>query len=186
MPNPVALAAIAGAAALLSTTILAAAAAATADPSHGASAQVLTQPGQATFAAISETVQLLSSDPATDWSKVNIDTLRAHLVDMDNVFARSTVHSSSVPDGARFRVTGDATTAASIKAMTGAHFATAGAANWKVVIAPLPNGVDMTVTSTSAAEAAKIRALGFYGLMALGDHHARHHLMLARAGSMSH
>ncbi|RTM12059.1 MAG: hypothetical protein EKK33_18550, partial [Bradyrhizobiaceae bacterium] len=44
-----------------------------------------TQPGQDAFAAIQEIVQILEADPHTDWSKVNIDALREHLVDMSNV-----------------------------------------------------------------------------------------------------
>src|SRR5258708_9478923 len=43
------------------------------------------QPGQAAFAAIQEIVEILEADPATDWHKVNIDPLRQHLSDIDNV-----------------------------------------------------------------------------------------------------
>ena len=53
---------------------------------HGNSAAVTaTQPGQSAFAAIQEIVDILEADPKTDWSKVNIDALREHLVDMSNV-----------------------------------------------------------------------------------------------------
>src|SRR6516165_7172350 len=38
--------------------------------------------GQDAFGAIQEVVQILEADPTTDWSKVNIDALRQHLVDM--------------------------------------------------------------------------------------------------------
>ena len=46
---------------------------------------VATQPGQGAFAAIQEIVEILAADPKTDWSKVNIDALRQHLIDMNNV-----------------------------------------------------------------------------------------------------
>src|SRR5271166_2493744 len=46
---------------------------------------VATQPGQAAFAAIQEIVQILVDDPKTDWSRVNIDALRQHLIDMNNM-----------------------------------------------------------------------------------------------------
>ena len=46
---------------------------------------IATQAGQGAFAAIQEVVEILAADPKTDWSKVNIDALRQHLVDMDNV-----------------------------------------------------------------------------------------------------
>jgi hypothetical protein len=39
--------------------------------------------GQSAFAATAEIVALLSNDPQTDWSKVNIAALRQHLVDMN-------------------------------------------------------------------------------------------------------
>src|SRR6516225_4871594 len=39
-------------------------------------------PGQDAFGAIQEIVQILQSDPTTDWSKVNISALRQHLIDM--------------------------------------------------------------------------------------------------------
>lgn len=38
---------------------------------------------------------------------------------------------------------------------------------------------------TSATDAQVIAALGFYGLMAVGDHHTEHHLGLAQ-GKMVH
>ena len=52
---------------------------------HGAgqSGSMPTEPGQAAFGAIREIVGVLLTDPMTNWSKVNIDALRRHLVDMD-------------------------------------------------------------------------------------------------------
>ena len=46
---------------------------------------VATRAGQDAFAAIQEVVEILTADPKTDWSKVNIDALRQHLIDMNNV-----------------------------------------------------------------------------------------------------
>ena len=51
------------------------------------------QPGQGAFAAIQEIVGILEADSSTDWSKVNIEALRQHLIDMDNVTLRSEVKS---------------------------------------------------------------------------------------------
>lgn len=45
-------------------------------------------PGQEAFGTIQEIVRILESDPATDWSKVNIGALREHLIDMDEVTMR--------------------------------------------------------------------------------------------------
>ena len=47
----------------------------------------VTMPGQDAFGAIQEIVQILQSDPKTDWSKVNIDALRQHLIDMRDIAA---------------------------------------------------------------------------------------------------
>ena len=41
----------------------------------------------------------------------------------------------------------------------------------------------LTVTSTLPADEAKIRALGFIGVMTRGMHHQQHHLMIARGQS---
>ena len=42
-------------------------------------------PGQDAFGAIQEIVQILDADPKTDWSKVDLEALRQHLIDMDEV-----------------------------------------------------------------------------------------------------
>lgn len=41
--------------------------------------------GQAAFGAIEEIVRMLLTDPITNWSRVDIDDLRQHLVDMDEL-----------------------------------------------------------------------------------------------------
>ena len=51
----------------------------------------VTEGGQAAFAAIQEIVSVLLADPQTDWDKVNIEALRQHLIDMDNVTLRAKV-----------------------------------------------------------------------------------------------
>ena len=46
---------------------------------------VPTMPGQDAFGAIQEIVRILEADPKTDWSKVNLEALRQHLIDMKDV-----------------------------------------------------------------------------------------------------
>src|SRR3954470_10919866 len=65
----------------------------------------LHETGQSAFAAIAEATAALEADPNTDWSRVDVEALRDHLVDMDNVTMRSNVVSQPVPGGARFEVT---------------------------------------------------------------------------------
>src|SRR5579859_2920628 len=52
------------------------------------------QPGQGAFAAIQEIVEILEADPHTDWSKVDINALQQHLIDMDNVTLHARVESA--------------------------------------------------------------------------------------------
>src|SRR5271169_5032421 len=82
------------------------------------------QPGQGAFAAIQEIVEILEADPATDWSKVNIEALRQHLIDMDNVTLRAEVKSEAVDGGMRFTVSGAGAVKESIQRMVTAHAAT--------------------------------------------------------------
>ena len=53
----------------------------------------------------------------------------------------------------------------------------------------IPGGVKWTVTAANPGDArtvAKIRGLGFAGLLTLGDHHTPHHIALARGEPMMH
>lgn len=146
-----------------------------------------TQPGQATFAAIAEVVAILMADTATDWSKVNIEALRQHLIDMDDVTMRSAVKQESIPGGARFTVTGSGRTVAAIQRMAGAHGTMVAADSaQRVTVEQVPSGARVSVVmrdGNDAAAVARIRGLGFHGLLTTGDHHGPHHLALARGAA---
>ena len=58
-----------------------------------------TEAGQDAFAAMAEIVKLLDADPATDWSKVDLEALRRHLVDMNVVTLKSAVQRTQVAGG---------------------------------------------------------------------------------------
>src|SRR5262249_59069954 len=47
--------------------------------------------GQAAFSTIGEVVAILKADSSTDWSKVDLDALREHLIDMDDVVMHASV-----------------------------------------------------------------------------------------------
>jgi hypothetical protein len=51
---------------------------------NGTAVTPLTEPGNDAFAAIQEVVEKLLADPKTDWSRVNLEALRQHLIDMQN------------------------------------------------------------------------------------------------------
>lgn len=148
------------------------------------------QPAQAAYASLGEIVRILKADSTTDWSKVDLEAVRQHMIDMDAVTMRAQVKQQLVPGGVSMLVTGDAIVAASIKRMITSHAGMLDQdAQYHAVVAPLSNGVRFTVTAKDPANAkvvAMIRGLGFAGLLTEGDHHARHHLALARGDAMAH
>jgi hypothetical protein len=154
------------------------------DHRHGAStpgpAPQPVQPGQAAFAAIQEIVALLEADPTTDWAKVDIEALRRHLIDMDAVTLHAAVSSEAVEGGLRFTVNGEGPVRDSIRRMVAAHAAAMSGA-WRFTAAETPAGATLTVL-VPEADRAKLRGLGFLGVMTRGMHHQAHHLMLARGG----
>ncbi len=147
---------------------------------------VPSSPGQAAFGALQEIVTLLQADPKTDWSKVDIDALRQHLIDMDEVTLRASVRKEPVENGLRMTVTGTGRTLEAIQRMLPDHAREIDGMNgWTVKAALVADGVVLTVTAAKPAETVKIRALGFMGIMAQGGHHQRHHLAMAK-GEMAH
>lgn len=148
------------------------------------------QGGQAAFAAIGEIVKILDADPATDWSRVNLEALRAHLVDMDLVTLRARVSARPVDGGLAMDITGDGDVAAAITRMVVPHASMLDAmSTWHAAATPLTGGVRLTVTAERADDPAvvtRIRGLGFAGLLVQGDHHTAHHLMLAKGQGHGH
>ncbi len=148
---------------------------------HGHRSAAPTQPGQDAFAAIQEIVEILEADKTTDWTKVNIEALRQHLVDMSNVTLLASARNEPLSDGMRFIVTGNNDViVASIRRMTTAHAATMNGVNgWRFGAAPVDGGAILEVRVPDA-DVAKLKALGFIGVMTRGMHHQEHHLMIAR------
>jgi hypothetical protein len=141
-------------------------------------------PGQAAFGAIAEVVARLDADPATDWSRVNVEALRQHLLDMDRVTMGSRIAMRDVEAGFEADVTGEGEVAAAIRRMTHAHFATLGDAQpFRADVTDVPGGVRLRVVMRDAADrrgALRLRGLGVIGLLTLDAHHGPHHEMLAR------
>jgi hypothetical protein len=146
----------------------------------GAAGSVPTEAGQSAFAAIQEIVQILEADPRTDWSKVDIEALRRHLIDMNNVTLAADVRAEPVEGGMRFTVTGAGAVKDSIRRMVGAHAATMnGVDGWRFASSEIDDGAVLTVL-VPAKDANKLHGLGFIGVMTRGMHHQTHHLMIAR------
>ena len=153
---------------------------------HPAGAAEPKEPGQSAFAAIAEVVAILQADPTTDWSRVDLEALRQHLRDMDDVTMRADVVARAIPGGMQFDVTGTGRVREAIRRMLEAHAPMLTAMpEWEASTARLAHGVRLTVTSPAPALQAQIRGLGFIGMLTQGAHHTTHHLAIAR-GSDPH
>jgi hypothetical protein len=151
------------------------------------------QPGQAAFGTIAEIVRLLDADPQTDWNKVNLERLRQHLIDMNEVVLRARVKHAPLPDGLAMEVTGAGRTEQAIRAMVVPHASELDRMPaYAAKAEPIPGGVRLTVTAKNADDkgaVARLRGLGFAGLLTEGGHHGPHHLAMAKGeavGSHAH
>ena len=64
---------------------------------QGMTAGVPTMPDA--FGAIAEIVRILEADPTTDWAKVDLERLRQHLIDMNEVVLHSLVRQTPIAGG---------------------------------------------------------------------------------------
>lgn len=182
---------------LLAVALALGASAAAQPPTHQHTGQAATQgqspgrapeqAGEAAFAAIQETVSLLEAYPSTDWSKVDIEALRQHLIDMSNVTLRASVRTVEQGDAITFQVVGDGDVRGSVQRMIPAHASTmSGNAGWRFSAELTSAGANLTVTPAHAKDLEKVRALGFIGVVSLGAHHQHHHFMIASGTSPHH
>ena len=148
-----------------------------------------TMPGQDTFGAIAEIVRILEADPATDWTKVDIERLRQHLIAMNEVMLRAAVSRTPVSGGLVMEITGTGRTEQAIRAMVVPHaFELDRMPEWSAKADPIAGGVRLTVIAKKPDEAklvARIRGLDFAGLITEGAHHQPHHLAMARGIALS-
>jgi hypothetical protein len=152
-----------------------------------------TLPGQDAFGAIQEVVRILEADPATDWAKVNLERLRQHLIDMNEVTLRSEVKAVTVPGGLAMDVTGSGRVEEAIRGMVVPHAKELDSMKeWSARTEQIPGGLRLTVVARNPDDArtvARVRGLGFIGLLVQGAHHQPHHLAMAKGeaiGDHSH
>ena len=142
----------------------------------------LTQPGNEIFGTIQEIVRKLDANPNTDWPKVNLEALRQHLLDMqaftDDV---RVIAKQPIPKGVRLTVRPTTPRAATaLKRLLSMHpMMLKKEAGWTMQVEQHGKDTILTVTTPKPSEVAKIRGLGYIGLMAYGSHHRRHHWMIA-------
>jgi hypothetical protein len=148
-----------------------------------------TMPGQDAFAAIAEVVRLLDADPQTDWSKVDLERLRQHLIDMNEVVLRSEVKQTPVPGGLAMEITGTGRTERAIRAMVVPHAAELDRMPaWSARTEPIAGGIRLIIVAKKPDDAkavARIRGLGFAGLITEGAHHQPHHLAMAKGEALA-
>ncbi|MGA8755585.1 MAG: hypothetical protein WB611_04530 [Stellaceae bacterium] len=143
--------------------------------------KIPTLPGQDAFGAIQEIVGILDANPKTDWSKVDLEALRKHLIDMNEVTLKAEESPKTIDGGLEIAVTGTGRTLVAIQRMVPEWAEMANGLNgWSVKVGKLPNGELMTVTAGNPKEVQHIRGLGFIGLLASGSWHQMHHLMMAK------
>jgi hypothetical protein len=155
---------------------------------QNATATPLTEAGNDAFGTIQEVVEKLRADPNTDWSKVNLEALRQHLVDMRNFTLDVEVTSQQpIDNGVTFTV--KATTpgaAASLDRLFSAHpTVLKQESGWDMTSKKNKDGSYTARVTGKPQDAAKIRGLGYIGLVAYGKHHQAHHWLMA-TGSNPH
>ena len=146
-------------------------------------------PGQDAFGALAEVVRLLDADPQTDWSKVDLERLRQHLIDTNEVVLRSEVKQTPVPGGLAMEITGTGRTERAIRAMVVPHATELDRMpEWSAGTEPIAGGVRLIVVAKKpddAKKVARIRGLGFAGLITEGTHHQPHHLAMAKGEALA-
>lgn len=148
---------------------------------HGAG--VLKEGGQSTFAALIEVISVFEADDKTDWNTVDIDGLRSHLLDMNDLVINTNA-VTQVLEGNKIRydivANGGNDSLGAIHRMVQAHSRfIEQSRGWKITPAANDNGATVTITADSTADMIRLKALGFYGFMSLDSHHQAHHYQIA-------
>ena len=143
---------------------------------------MLTEAGNDAFGTIQEVIMKLNNDPNTDWTKINIEALRQHLLDMNDMTLHVDVISQKpIPSGleAIVRPTTDRA-ALALEKIFKAHPAQLNReTGWNMQVVK-NNGVYILITtSENPNDTSKIRGLGYIGLMVYGNHHQPHHWAMA-------
>lgn len=143
----------------------------------------LTEAGNDAFGTIQEVIRHLNQDPNTDWSKVNLEALREHLVDMQDMTMNVEVGKKvKIKNGLQVFVQPSTKHAAGALARVFAAHPPQlkRETGWDMKVQKQGKGYLLRITTSKPEEVDKIRGLGYIGLMAYGSHHQAHHWMMAR------
>lgn len=154
----------------------------TAEPIMKMASTPLKAAGNALFGTIQEVITSLDADPDTDWTKVDLEALRQHLIDMENFSSHVDVLSQTDTDKGSLIVI-QPTTEAARGSLTRALAAHPGMLNqetgWTMTVSAVGLTYELSVETDKSEEIARLRGLGYIGVMALGDHHQVHHWLMA-------
>jgi len=142
-----------------------------------------TEAGNDAFGTIQEIVAILEQDPNTDWSKVNLEALRLHLADMQDMTQNIDVLFQQPIEGGMMAIVKPTSERASkaLQTVFNAHpMVLKSESGWDMAVEYQDGQFAVRTTSANAAEVDKIRGLGYIGWMAMGNHHQPHHLAMAR------
>jgi len=142
----------------------------------------LTESGNDIFGAIQQVINQLEQNPNTDWSQVDLEALRQHLLDMKAFTEEVEVLSQSpIDQGIEIQVKPQSDLA--IKALTNVlskhPSMLKSEMGWDMIATQKDEYWVITCTTEKASEVDKIRGLGYIGLLAAGAHHQLHHWMVA-------
>ena len=142
---------------------------------------VLTESGTDPFATMQEAIAALEANPNTNWERVNIEALRSHLVEMQDMTINVEVVQHSIKGGFRAIVTPttDRATRSLTKVLSAHPTQMKAETGWDMQVKNNNGVFTLTVTTERAEDVAKIRGLGYIGIMAYGNHHQPHHWAMA-------
>ena len=143
----------------------------------------LTMPGNMLFGTIQEVIRQLEADTNTDWTKVDLEALRQHLIDMHHFTMNVEVVSKSpIADGVKIVIepTVPEATPSLQRALQAHPPMLRMEKGWTMDVTENGDQFTLEVTTGDPGEIAKVRGLGYIGLMATGAHHTKHHWSIAR------
>jgi hypothetical protein len=153
---------------------------------RGHGAMPLSAPGHDIFGTVQEAIQALEADSTTDWSEVDMEALRQHLIDMHHVAMHVVVEESTPIDGGvrlAVRPTSDSADAALQRVLDVHPTMLQHQEGWEMTVTEETNRYILRVTDPSGTDADKIRGLGYIGLLAYGPHHQHHHWMMVQGNT---
>jgi len=145
------------------------------------STAILTEAGTDPFAVIQEVIALLEANPDTDWSAVNIEALRLHLVEMQDMTLNVNVVQQPINFGFQAVITPTTKRAlqSMIRVLSAHPSQMKEETGWDMFVTDNNGIFTIEVTSNQLQDVDKIRGLGYIGIMAYGNHHQPHHWAMA-------